>query len=181
MILEVLVRHGGGRDAVLPEDLRRAPLRQFRCVADRGSLTVAHEGVEVRVRMEVDEARCENETGTLDDRSTRASGLGGCAGGDFGDRPSCVDEHVGDLRVRARPVDHRGATDAKRSPRSLTVTHRSPSLHGNSPETAIGLYVSYLRGGTISAPARYGAFATAYKTSIKREEGEIGHEELPRP
>ena len=67
LTLEVAVGNRGGGDAVLTEDLGRAPLEQLRGVAERRSLRPADHRVEIRVRMEVDEARCENEAGPLDD------------------------------------------------------------------------------------------------------------------
>ena len=66
LTLEVAVGNRGGGDAVLTEDLGRAPLEQFRGVAERRALRPADHRVEIRVRMEVDEARCENEAGPLD-------------------------------------------------------------------------------------------------------------------
>ena len=123
LILEVVVGNRGGGDAVLTEDLGRAPLQQLRGVAERRSLRPADHRVEIRVRMEVDEARCEHEAGPLDDLDAHAGRASSGADADLADRPARVDEDVRDPRIRTGPVDHGGATNPKRRPRPPALTH----------------------------------------------------------
>ena len=90
MVLEVALAYRSSRDPVLAEGLGRASLEQLRSVAEGDMRAFPHGGVEIRVGVEIDEARCNAQVAPLDQH--RASGAQTWANG--GDETVGIDEHV---------------------------------------------------------------------------------------
>ena len=108
VVVEVLVRHGRRRDAVLAEHLGRAALHELRGVPDRRlARLLTEQRVQVRVRVEVDESRGENEPCTVHHFRLWVPAVS--TGPDRGDAATTVDGDICGDGVGARPVEQRRA------------------------------------------------------------------------